>query len=110
MAPLELTYTSHDQTTSSEHPFTFVMMVDEDAYSRHQKDKSIPLAEVVDDFSVFRYEKPGKSGRLTKPSQEELQETFGTTNVDVLCQFMLINGVPHGNMAIRNVERAGFVS
>jgi len=94
---LELTYTPQQRASCNEHPHTFIMVVDEEAYNRQKKDKSIPLAAVVDDFSIFRYEKPGKSGKRTTPSKREIQDAFGTTDEDVLCQFMLINGVPHGH-------------
>lgn len=73
------------------------MMVDDEMYELQKKDKSIPLAQVVDNFQIFMYETPGKSGKLVKPSQAEIEAAFGTTNPDVLCQFMLINGQPHGH-------------
>jgi ribosome maturation protein Sdo1 len=92
-----LIYTPTDVMTSDEHPKTFVMMVDGDMYERQKTDKSIPLAQIVDNFRVFMYEKPGHSGKMVEPSQAELEAAFGTTNMDVLCQFMLINGQPHGH-------------
>ena len=100
-----LTYTPTNTTTSGEHPHTFVMMVDEDMYERQKTDKSIPLAQVVDDFHIFKYETPGKSGKLVHPSQAEIEAAFGTTNADVLCQFMLINGQPHGHKTIAHGQK-----
>ncbi|KAL7575150.1 hypothetical protein ACA910_018643 [Epithemia clementina (nom. ined.)] len=95
---LELIFTPPHRETSNEHPKTFVLMVDEETYQAQQRDKSIPLARVVDNFTIYRYENPGKSGKLVTPSQREIEDAFGTTNQDVLCQFMLINGVPHNHL------------
>jgi len=96
--PLELIFTPQERVTSNDHPHTFVLMVEEEAYERQKSDKSIPIAEVVDDFSLYRYENPGHSGRKTKPSKREIEDAFGTTNEDLLCEFMLINGIPNGHV------------
>jgi hypothetical protein len=49
----QLIYTKSDITTSDEHPCTFVLMVDGDMYEKQKKDKSIPLASVVDSFDIL---------------------------------------------------------
>ena len=89
--PLELIFTPQERATSNDHPHTFVLMVDEEAYERQKADNSIPVAEVVDAFNIFRYENPGHSGRKMKPPRREIEE-------DLLCQFMLINGIPNGHV------------
>jgi ribosome maturation protein Sdo1 len=92
----ELTYTPSDIKTSAEHPHTIVLLVDEEMYDRYQKDKSIPIAQVVDSFEVFRYEHPGKSGKLAKPSKQDLTDVFGFTNDDKIAAFMLEHGKRSG--------------
>ena len=67
-------------------------MVDEDAFLKRKKDKSIPLAEVVDDFRIFKYDTPGTSGNLTRPSNREIEDIFGTTRDDMICDFMMEKG------------------
>ena len=49
----QLVYTKHEINTSDEHPSTFVLMVDSDMYEKHKKDKSIPLATIVDSFDIL---------------------------------------------------------
>jgi ribosome maturation protein Sdo1 len=95
----QLTYTKHEVGTSDEHPNTFVLMVDPEMHEKHKRDKSIPLAEVVGSFQIYKFDHPGsKSGMLLKPSKREYEEAFGTTNADELVQFMLENGKHHGSM------------
>ena len=71
-------------------------MVDGDMYERRKKDRSIALAEVVSSFDILRYDRPGKSGLLVRPSKREIEDTFGTKNEEELVEFMLERGVPHG--------------
>lgn len=95
--PLEqLTYTPSDPKTSQDHPNTMVLMVDEEMLGRYQRDKSIPLANVVDSFEVLKYAQGSRSGMLGKPSKRELEETFGTTRDDEIVEFMLQHGEIHG--------------
>ena len=96
--PLEqLCYTPKDETmTGDEHPNTYVLMVDSEMYEKQKKDKSIPNAQVVDSFDLLKYEVPGKSGRLVRPSKREIEDVFKTANEDAVVAFMLANGEPHG--------------
>ena len=97
MAPTtKLVYTPHERLTSTEHPSSYVLLVDPDAYQRYKVDSSIPLAQVVDDFSVFKYENPGLSGTVERPSKRELDEVFGTEHNDDVVRYMLEHGRPHG--------------
>lgn len=43
----------------NKHPNTMVLMVHPEVLQRYNKDKSIPLVEVVDTFQVFKHENPG---------------------------------------------------
>jgi ribosome maturation protein Sdo1 len=97
----QLVYTPQHPSTSNEHPHTFVAWVDEDLYYQRQRDASIPLAQVVDTFTVFRYDLPGMSGQLERPSNRELEETFGTSKADELLQYMLEHGELHGTRRVR---------
>lgn len=83
----KLVYSPH------ENPTTFVLMVDEEAYRKHKKDKSVPIAEVVDDFRIFKQ----NSGLLEQPSKREIEEVFGTTDEYKVCEIMLEKGRPHGH-------------
>ena len=49
----QLIYTKPDVVTSDDHPSTFVLVVDSDMFEKHKKDKSIPLANVVDSFDIL---------------------------------------------------------
>lgn len=89
----QLTFTPNEGV--SEHPNTMVLMVNTEVLDRYRKDKSIPLVEVVDKFEVFKYETPGKSGRLVHPSKTELKNCFGTTNETEIVEFMLEHGDLH---------------
>lgn len=100
--PLEqLTYTSAEKQTSNDHNSTFALMVDNDMLKKYKKDKSIPLAQVVDSFDVFKFD-DGSSGKLGRPTKLELTETFGTSNDDDVVKFMLENGNCHGKPALGN--------
>ena len=102
----QLVYTPVDKQTSGEQLTTMVMMVDETALKKYKKDKSIPLAEVVDSFDVFKYD-AGRSGQLNRPSKEEKRETFGTTNDSAIAEFMLEHGSIHGQGLV-NGSAGGF--
>ena len=89
-----MTYTNPNVHGSSDTHPTMVIMVDAPAYQEWKKDKSIAIANVVDSFTVLKYEM-GRSGILNKPSKSELDATFGTTNVDDIIKIMLENGELH---------------
>lgn len=82
----------------NEHPLTMVLMVDGEAFGKYKKDHSIPLAEVVDSFDVFKYENPGTAGLLNKPSYQELTDVFGTTDEYKIVEYMLENGTLSGHV------------
>jgi len=85
------------QPSSEPRASAFVMMVDEDSYRQYKKDKSaVPVAQVMDSFEVFKYDNPGTSGQLSKPSRRELQDAFGTTNEMGLAEIFLERGELHG--------------
>ena len=90
----QLVYTPSQLATSGEHHPTMVLNVDANMYKEWQKDKSIAMANVVDSFEVFKYEM-GRSGMLSKPSKAELDDVFGTHNMDDVVKFMLENGSFH---------------
>ena len=70
-----------------------VLMVDGDAYKEYRHDKkSIPMMDVLNSFQVMKYQNPGRSGCLERPSKRELQDVFGFTNEDKVAEFMLEHG------------------
>ncbi|RXW24677.1 hypothetical protein EST38_g1187 [Candolleomyces aberdarensis] len=51
-------------------------------------DKTIPLTEVVDSFSVY-HSTQGSQGLLGKPSKQQLDNTFGThKDIDVVTKIL----------------------
>ncbi|EEC42699.1 predicted protein [Phaeodactylum tricornutum CCAP 1055/1] len=104
----QLIFTPQDIQDSSERPITMVLLVDEDMYEKQKKDKSIPMVNVVDSFQVFKYEKPGSSGRLAKPTKEEIEGTFGTSKEEDVVLFMLENGTLHGKMVLEHDARNSY--
>lgn len=101
MTLLKLTFTPHQRSTSTEHPHSYVLMVDEDAYQRYKHEPaSIPLAQVVDDFTIYRYINPGMSGTIECPSNSELEQVFGMTNEQDIAAFVLEHGKPHGSVRV----------
>lgn len=92
MPQVQLTYTPQASNVN-EHPSTMVLLVDPDVLQKYRAgDKSIPLAAIVDSFEIFKYETPGKEGRLAHPSKTELQAAFDTTNETQIVEFMLAHG------------------
>ena len=92
----ELTYTPTDKLKSTDRPQTMVLMVDKDALKKYKQDPSVPLAEVVNSFEVLKYDNAGKSGTMSKPSKQEIEDVFGTSRDDEVVKFMLEHGQLHG--------------
>ena len=83
-----------------------VLLVDPDMLQKYRAgDKSIPLASIVDSFEVFKYETPGKEGRLAHPSKTELMSAFDTNNETKIVEFMLAHGQLPGKYS--NKKNAG---
>lgn len=83
----------------NEHPLTMVLMVDGEMYQQYKKDSnSVALAHVVDSFSILKYENPGTEGLLNKPSRQELQDVFQTTDEYKIVEYMLENGSLSGHV------------
>ncbi|MBW0496713.1 hypothetical protein O181_036428 [Austropuccinia psidii MF-1] len=77
-----------------------------------QGDKSIPLVEIVDSFDVF-HTGQGAQGLLQRPSKQELETVFETSNdVDVVTKVLekgrleIIDGQPL-KFASKNDARGG---
>ena len=74
---------------------TFVMMVDSEAFGKYKDgDSSIPIAEIVNSFDIFRYEQ-GHTGEKSTPSNRELSDVFGSSNDMAVAEFMVKNGSLH---------------
>lgn len=67
----------------------YIVIVNPSQYKKWKEgDRTIPLAEVVDSFQVF-YSNQGAQGILGKPSDQQLDNIFGTTNdIDVMTQVL----------------------
>ena len=103
----QVTYTP-TSSDANDHPFTYIVMVDQEAYQKRQKDSSsIALANVVDSFEILRYELPGKSGKMVKPSDKELKDVFGTSNDVSVVEKILAEGSLHKTMEEVNDWKGG---
>lgn len=95
MSPQQLIFTKPIDACD-ERPITFAMMVHSDVLKKFRKDSTVPLVDVFDSFQIFKFEKPGKEGKLVKPSAAEMKEAFSTTNDVAIGEFMVKNGSLHG--------------
>nr|CEG03807.1 unnamed protein product [Fusarium acuminatum CS5907] len=71
----------------------FIVYVDDDeAYKKWRNDKSIPLVHFVSAFKIFVTHKQGTQGALDTASNAELDNEFGTHNVDEAISTILEKG------------------
>ncbi|CAG8635765.1 16949_t:CDS:2 [Cetraspora pellucida] len=70
----------------------FFIFADPDMVLKWRKDKTIPLVDVVQFFEVYN---GGKEGIAGHPSNQKLENTFGTTNDMEIIQQILQNGTVH---------------
>eukprot|EP01039_Chlorochromonas_danica_P004980 gene4980-5468_t len=72
----------------------FIIRVKIEDYNRWIKDPhSVALVEVVDAWEVFVTKTSrAHSGTLERPSRQELEETFGTSDFETIFKFMVENG------------------
>ncbi|RPA80599.1 DUF1960-domain-containing protein [Ascobolus immersus RN42] len=68
-----------------------------------QEGNTIPLAQVVNGYTVLRNQH-GNTGITEEPSNAELENEFGTSNVDEVIQKILKNG---NIQSTKNHEREG---
>jgi len=63
----------------------FIIIVNPEEYKKWKSgDKSVPLADVVDSFDIF-HSTQGSQGYLGRASNQQLENTFGTSkDVDVV--------------------------
>lgn len=96
----QLVYHAPNDGTSGNDASTksMVLMVDPSVYKEWKKgDKSIPIVNIVASYQVLKYES-GRSGMLSKPSKQELDAVFQTTNMDKIIQIMLERGTLRNKM------------
>lgn len=67
----------------------FIAIVNPAEYKKWKEgDTSIPLAQVVDSFVVF-FSNQGSQGILGRPSRQQLENVFGTSNdIDVVTKVL----------------------
>jgi len=78
----------------------FICVVNPDEYKKYKEgDNTIPLANVVESFQIF-FSNQGNQGYLGKPSKQQLENTFGSSNdVDVI-KIMLEKGKEQSGEAL----------
>ena len=93
----------------------YVVIVNPEEYKKWKDgDTSIPLAEVVDSFSVF-WSTQGHQGHLGQPSKQQLDTDFGTHKDDEVVKHILEKGKSQagegitgsGMQPIGNISRGG---
>ncbi|EXJ92674.1 hypothetical protein A1O3_01226 [Capronia epimyces CBS 606.96] len=73
----------------------FIVFVESlDDLAAWKKDKSIPLAQVVDAFQIMVTHKHGAQGQLDSASKASLENEFGTHNEDEIIKKILEEGQP----------------
>ncbi|RKP39732.1 ribosome maturation protein, partial [Dimargaris cristalligena] len=70
----------------------FFVFAEPDMIKKWRKDKSIPLAQVLETFNVYTVDTGGNTGLASTPSKGTLESTFQTSNVDDICRFILERG------------------
>lgn len=71
----------------------FIVFVESIAdYKKWKGDSSVPLAQVVDSFTVFCTHRHGAQGTLDRASKTELENEFGTKNEDDIIKKILLEG------------------
>ncbi|CAG8624384.1 6853_t:CDS:2 [Ambispora leptoticha] len=60
-----------------------------------RKDKTIPLADVIQTFDVYEITNGGNEGIAGRPSKQRLENTFGTSNLDEVIEQILEQGTIH---------------
>ncbi|EGF79815.1 hypothetical protein BATDEDRAFT_89467 [Batrachochytrium dendrobatidis JAM81] len=76
---------------------SFFVYVEPDMVDKWRKDKSIPLVEVVQAFTIFEVDNGGNHGIAIKPSKSSLH-AFGTEDETVIVTRILNDGrLVHGH-------------
>ncbi|KAB8222713.1 ribosome maturation protein [Aspergillus novoparasiticus] len=71
----------------------FVVFIDDiETLNKWRKDRSIPLADVVNGFKIFVTHKHGAQGIMDGASKGILETEFGTSNEDECIKKILENG------------------
>ncbi|KAI3403450.1 hypothetical protein KGF56_003734 [Candida oxycetoniae] len=72
----------------------FVIFVDDaNLFARYKKgDKTIPLIDIVSIFKVFINRQGGVDGILDEASKQDLNNNFGTSNIDQVIKIILDKG------------------
>jgi len=80
----------------------YTVIVDPDEFKKWKNGDTIPLAQVVDSFSIF-HSVQGSQGILGTPSKQQLDTVFGTSkDVDVITH-ILQNGRERASDAFDSV-------
>jgi protein AFG1 len=83
----KVTYKPDPQSTEE-----FIILVNKEEYTKWKDgDRSIPLVEVVDSFTVL-HSGQGSQGLLGQASKQQQEAVFGTSKDDEVVKFMLEKG------------------
>ncbi|CEQ38989.1 SPOSA6832_00467 [Sporobolomyces salmonicolor] len=83
----------------------------DDPHSHAAAENSVPLIEIVDSFEVF-HTGQGAQGLLARPSKQQLETVFETTNEDAIVEIVLSKGRLESSdgplkLGNKNDQRAG---
>merc|ERR1711964_337578 len=87
-------------TSRTPSPLKFIVIVNPETYQkwRVENDRTIPLADVVGSFHIYKSGQ-GNQGIMGQVSKQELDAVFGTTNLDDAIVKVLETGhVQHGSI------------
>ncbi|CAI2187163.1 16187_t:CDS:2 [Funneliformis geosporum] len=73
----------------------FFVFGNPDQVLKWRKDKSIPIAEVVQSFDVFEIVNGGNEGIAGRASKQRLENAFGTSNNMEVIEYILQHGNFH---------------
>ncbi|CAG8636550.1 24836_t:CDS:2, partial [Racocetra persica] len=73
----------------------FFVYADPDMVQKWRKDKTIPLVDVIQSFEVFEVYNGGREGIAGRPSNQKLENAFGTTNDMEIIQQIIQHGTIH---------------
>ncbi|ORX94864.1 DUF1960-domain-containing protein [Basidiobolus meristosporus CBS 931.73] len=79
----------------------FFVFVNPEVYEEWESDKSVPISKVVQAFNIYVTRTGGSTGVAETPSNQELENTFGTSNDTAVVEHILKHGVAKGSSGIR---------
>ncbi|KAK9765147.1 hypothetical protein K7432_006757 [Basidiobolus ranarum] len=81
----------------------FFIYIHPEIYTQWKTDKSIPITRVVQAFNIYITRNGSSTGVAETPSNQELENVFGTSNDTAVVEHILNHGTVKGNSGIQNL-------